>query len=254
MPNPYHQEVLRALQPYANQAQGEFRRRYMNTRLHVLGLTVPQQRWVAKIPFSFFALPEPQTLAIWSQIWKETDIFEIRSLALLYYGERKKDLELRHWRVLSRWVGQVDNWAHSDALSNLFAYWHERYPRDVYPVYEQWIKARHPWKRRAALTGLFYYALLRRTYPPYEHVRHLLAQVLYDKDLYVQKAVGWTLRECYRVYPQQTYEQLKVWAPVLAPAAWYAAKEKLSEAKKDELRCLRAGSASVQIHPPKKIL
>jgi 3-methyladenine DNA glycosylase AlkD len=239
MPSRYHQEIAGALKPYADKTQAVFRKRYMNTELDVLGLTVPQQRLVAKQSFSFVRGTERDILRVWDHVWRETNVCEIRSQALLYYGGRKKTLDLAHWRVLKTWVDQVDNWAHSDSLADLFSHWHEAHPRSIYTVYEKWIKARHPWKRRAALTGLFYYAAMRRAYPSYENVVALLRQALDDNNVYVQKAVGWTLRECYNVYPSKTYAQLKRWAPLLDPAAWYAANEKLSAAKKRELKALR---------------
>lgn len=239
MPSKHHQEVLRSLKPFANKERAVFAKHYLNTEMDVLGLPVPVQRQVAKTLFSFLTGSPEEILAAWDKIWKETRVFEIRSLALLYYGGRKREINLNHWRVMKTWVETVDNWEHSDRLADIYAELHERYPKVLYLVFEKWVRAKYPWKRRAALTGLFYYSAKRKRHPAYKRVISLLKQALADKHVYVQKAVGWTLRECYNVYPQQTYPRLKEWAVFLAPAAWYAANEKLTIPQKAELKLLR---------------
>ena len=235
----YEQEVLAALKPFANAETAVIRKHYMGTKLDVLGLTVPQQRAVAKHAFSFYQKSPAEILSIWDGIWKTTKWFEVRSLALLYYDEKEHVYGLKEWSVLRHWVDQVDNWAHSDSLASVFAELHERYPDRLYPVYERWIKDKNPWRRRAALTGLLYYSSQRETYPSFEKIMAIVSQAVGDKEIYVQKAVGWTLRECFNVYPEETFEKMLAWAAIIHPAAWYAVNEKLTLAQKKRLKEIR---------------
>lgn len=232
-------DLAAAIRPYANPSRAVFAKRYLNTKQTVLGLSVPQQRAAAKQVFSRQALDDAAMLAALDAIWKTTKIFEIRSLILLYYAARKPTLGLREWRVLKTWVRQVDNWEHSDRLSDLYAHLHELFPRIVYAQYRLWIRSSKPWQRRAALTGLLYYSRQRHRYPSFIQIKNIMMLAMDDEHLYVQKAVGWTLRECYNVYPEPTFDLVKRLVPRLAPAAWYAANEKLNAQQKRELKTLR---------------
>ena len=56
-----------------------------------------------------------------------------------------------------------------------------------------------------------------------------MSEVLLDDDhYYVQKGVGWALREAWNVYPEETFEFLKKHAHRIATAGWTAATEKLA--------------------------
>ena len=57
---------------------------------------------------------------------------------------------------------------------------------------------------------------------------------------YVQKGVGWTLREIGNVYPDEALAFLEANIGQLSAAAFTAATEKLSPAKKNRIKKLRA--------------
>ena len=91
--------------------------------------------------------------------------------------------------------------------------------------------------------SLLFYSSSRNTFPEPELVFALLEARLVDPDYYVQKGLGWCLREAYHVWPKDVLAFLDAHIVELAPAAWQAATEKLTPSDKQRLKANRkAGS------------
>ena len=97
----------------------------------------------------------------------------------------------------------------------------------------------YSWFRRQSLVSLLYYSRLRRVVLPCEFLLEMVAAQLEDEDYYVQKAVGWTLREIYNIYPQRVTEFLQANVDKVSSHAWQAASEKLGLRVKKKLLALR---------------
>lgn len=235
----YQQEVLKRLKQEADPKKSEFLCGFMNTKYKCLGLSVPQMRKAVKQGYTFYELPEKKIQAIWSDIVKNATYFDEVSQALLYYQYRKNDLDKSHIKLFASWMPSIDNWEHSDRMSDLLAELHERFPSEVYPLYKKWNRHKNPWFRRQSIVGLFLYSNSRKKQPPFGKVLPLVHHLLKDSHLYVQKGYGWTLRELYNVYPKKTYAYLLTVAKEIPPAGWQAATEKLAKTQKARLMKIR---------------
>ena len=60
-----------------------------------------------------------------------------------------------------------------------------------------------------------------------------------DKEYYVQKGVGWTLREMNTVYPKETFPCLVKHIKAISSIAFTIAIEKMSTQQKAQLKTLR---------------
>lgn len=257
-------------------AVAEKRKSIYGTELAVLGLALPALRVVSKAGFSFTvggpkparrpsasarkqaprspsraALTHAESTALrrqqrailgcWDQVWNESRLFEAKLQPLLYYEDRIMQLDAKlHWPVLKRWVADVDNWEHSDRFSKIFAQLNEDAPEIVLPVLQRWNTSRKPWLRRQSIVSLLCYDHLRESRPSAETILAMVNALLEDPDIYVQKGVGWTLRECGRAYPRETARFLRDHIRTLRPVAFSAATEKLSPDEKRQLKELRA--------------
>ena len=67
----------------------------------------------------------------------------------------------------------------------------------------------------------------------------MITNLLTDKEYYVQKGLGWTLRELHNVYPTDTKQYLKQHIRSVSPIAFTIAIEKLDTASINELKTLR---------------
>lgn len=212
--------------------------------LRYLGLKTPNLHQTQKAGFSFSDTEE--VAQVWDYVWKSSDCFEVMSLALGWFErlaknkKRKQELK-KYWALLKGWSERIDNWAHSDSLSGLYARILEQDPKLVYPTLQKWNASANPWLRRLSIVSLLYYSAQRETVLPFAKIIPLVeAQIEFD-HYYVQKGVGWTLREAGNVYPKETYKFLEANIRRISPEAFTAATEKLTKTEKDRLKKLRAG-------------
>ena len=77
------------------------------------------------------------------------------------------------------------------------------------------------------MVSTFYYSRYRRKQPDFALAKGLVHPHLPAKEYYVQKGVGWTLREMYNVYPSETVKYIENNIDKISSIAWVAASEKL---------------------------
>lgn len=197
---------------------------------------MPDLRSAHKEGFSFSKAPSEDVAKIWDSIWKTSDCYEVLALALMYFDDPKRKMELEgHWSMLKTWAARIDNWAHSDTLCGIYSRIHEARPKVVYATFKTWNRSLNPWLRRISIVSLFYYARQRKKVPSFDVVISLLKpQIDYD-HYYVQKGVGWTLRECGKVYPKETLSFLNKNISQLSSTAFSTATEKISAGTKKNL-------------------
>lgn len=219
-------------------------KKYIGTQYDVIGLSVPQQLKAYKSGYSFSSLPLEKQLAIWNNVWKESDVFDVLSQCLDFLGENHKRFDAEAlWKIVKHWVKKIDNWANSDDLSSVYAYLMEREPELVYEQLLKWNSSKNPWERRASLVTMLLYCRRKKTALPVEKVIRLIEPRLDDENYFVQKGVGWALRDTGVVYPKQIHDFLLKHITRIDPAAFTAAVEKIDPGFKSQLKALRSQRA-----------
>ena len=176
---------------------GEFKR---------MMLRVPLVRAQLKEGYSFLDGSPSSILKIWDHIWKNSEWYEVMSQALHYY--QGKDLNKAEFNKIKTWVNRCHCWEHSDDLSKIFADVVEENPDWILPTLEKWNSSASPWKRRQSVVALIEYASKRKSVLPFKQLISFVDNLLGDPEYYVQKGVGWTLREIGNVYPALTLKFL----------------------------------------------
>ena len=170
--------------------------------LMVIGLDMPCIKSIVSRGFSFDGASVSERFTIWVDIWRGSPYHEVKTLALIFFASLDTDtlaLRLGGFKTI---VGGVENWAHADAYSAIVARLFEGVPSLVGPQIALWNGSRHSWERRVSLTGLYYYSALRKNQPDSQFVLRCLCSLIDDEEYYVQKAVGWTLRELGNAEPK----------------------------------------------------
>ncbi len=232
-------KILKKLQPFSNKKRAEHDRGYTNTKLELLGCTMPQIRQVAREIVVYLPKSDANKRKSLHELWQQSKVFDVLHLPLIYFQSRKKKNNLVDWRTLKNFSEKIDNWAHSDCLSDSIATLLENYPDKIYPELKRWNKSNNSWQRRLSLTSLIYYAPQRKNPLPYSKIFPLVKNRLADTDPYVQKAVGWTLRETHKLYPEKTKKFVFDHANQLSAVAFSYATEKWSKQEKETLKKLR---------------
>ena len=206
--------------------------REKTTNLHVLGLRLPVIQKIEQAGFSFYPKKDEETLKEWDMIWNRSQIHEAMSLPLLYYRRHKQELSPVHWKTMRTWIKRVENWEHADSLCYLYSLLYEKYPDLVEPTFKQWNRSKNPWKRRASVVSTIYYVRKNRKAPPIKIVLSLIEPLIQDKNPYVQKAIGWQMREAYKLWPEEILLFLKKHLLDLPAITFSYATEKLSKKEK----------------------
>jgi len=203
-----------------------------NTSLEVWHVPMPAQRSCFRQGYSFATRPARDQERIWIANWEKNRVLELRLQSLLFFEAMEPvQLHLR-WRRLKQLASGIENWAESDLLSSLIAKVREFDADTVMPVLYQWNASPQFWLRRQSLVSLFYYQRQRKVQPPADDVFALLDPLLPDREHYVQKGVGWTLREAVQVYPQQTLAFVDQYCEQLSSVAFTTVMEKTPPAER----------------------
>ncbi len=204
--------------------------------------TVEAQRHLANHKYSFSYMHFNKQLLIWDYIWKNaSDKGWTKTQAFFYcerYADKPKEI-LLSWNTIKFWQENVINWGECDALAKLYTKILELISEKALPILQQWNKSTNQWKRRQSVVSLLYFQRTKTKFLPFEVIVKSVDNLLNDKEYYVQKGVGWTLKELYQVYPKPTFEYLKKNIKRIKPAAYSHAIEKLTTKERAELKKLR---------------
>lgn len=222
---------------YVGGVKHEKRKPDEQSRLRFYGLQVGAQRAIFKRGFSF--MKSADEFRIWDHIFKSSEAWEVKNMALFFVRKQKAHFYRDQWPALKQWVHHIDNWAHSDELSHIYSKLLEENFKLLKPFFEQMNRSQNPWLRRQSVVGLLNYSRLRKKYPPKPWMIQLIQNLLDDPHVYVQKGVGWALREIHNIDPELQEKFVKTHLARISPTAWYAATENYSAAEKKKLVELR---------------
>ncbi len=105
----------------------------------------------------------------------------------------------------------------------------------VMPVLKSWYTDANSWKRRQSVVSLLYYSRLRKTTPEFKKMIKMVEALPGDKEYYLQKGGGWTLKEIYNLHSRPTLDFIEKNVNLISTAAWQASTEKLPRNVKDWL-------------------
>ncbi|MCZ6504153.1 MAG: DNA alkylation repair protein [Gammaproteobacteria bacterium] len=202
-----------------------------------IGIRVPHVRALVKQGYPFLTKSPSSVINVWDYIWNNTEYYEVAQQAIYYYQHRT--LSKAEFTKIKHWIKRCDCWEHSDDLSKIYAQVLEDNPEWILPTLKTWNRARSPWKRRQSIVGLIEYASKRKRILPFNKLIQFVTPLLGDNDYYVQKGIGWTLREIYNVYPAKTLSYIEANLLSLSASAYSASTEKTDKQTKARLNEIR---------------
>ncbi len=201
---------------------------------------IPARRALHKAGFSFSKLPFGNQLDIWNYIWKNSSFWvQLHAFFFLENSLNRKELFEQLWETSVSWQEDVDDWSLCDSLAKINTKALELHPEKVYPQLSDWNQSDNLWKRRQSVVSLLYFSRTKKVFLPFEKIAVLVMPLLKDKEYYVQKGVGWALREMYTIYPADTFPFLKMHIRNISAIAFTISIEKMAEERKNELKRLR---------------
>lgn len=198
------------------------------------------QRKLSKKGYSFSTLPVEKQIRIWDKVWK-SEFFWVKVQAFFYCEKllKKPDDLVLIWTTIKEWQNNVNDWGTCDCLSKVYSRILEIKPKLVLPTLTLWNKSDNPWNRRQSIVSLLYYHSVRNNILPFDVIVEMIDNLKNDTEYYVQKGVGWSLRELYRAYPERTLAYLYKNAEQFSSTAFATISSKLDMHDKETLKQIR---------------
>lgn len=200
-------------------------------------IRVPVQRKAVKSGYNFVTSDRGQNLRKWDYIWNNTSTMEVMNQALYFYQHR--ELNRQELKTILGWADRSHCWEHSDDLSKIYADVVEANPDWILPTLRRWNQSSNHWKRRKSMTSLIEYAVKRTRFLPFAELISYVEPLLDDGDYYVQKGLGWTVREIGNAYPADFSVFMTTNAAILKPQAWSGATKNMSKTEKQKFKGIR---------------
>jgi 3-methyladenine DNA glycosylase AlkD len=220
-----HAPYLDALRALANPDRATGMRAYHKVDRLYLGLTNPQidtltKEWRA-------ALDVPARVNLADALWR-TDIFEARvAAAKLLTQARLRPDDGPAWELIASWVPDFDSWAIADHACMAGQKRLVADPARLDTV-EDWTRSDHMWTRRAALVITLPWTKQNNPKPEdlvaRERILGWAARYVTDPQWFIQKAIGWWLRELGKHDPARVLAFLDTHGAAMKP---FARKEAL---------------------------
>ncbi|WP_323777134.1 DNA alkylation repair protein [Leisingera sp.] len=188
-------DALASLKAQAEPGRAEQMTAYHKQTRAVLGVPNPAANDLTRTWRQVLSLEERVNLA--GALW-ESDIFEARIAAakLLTQARIKEDAPV--WELLQAWVPGFDSWAIADHACSAISKRLQAAP-DRLDTVEAWTRSDHMWSRRAALVATLPWAKMNNLKPADQQRRERIlgwaASYVPDRNWFIQKAIGWWLRD-----------------------------------------------------------
>lgn len=180
---------------------------------------------------------------IFAYCFHTSEIFEVLTYVLMQLDLIEVDFLFSRKEDVVKLSYDVEHWIHSDLLSKIYAKLVD-YKKSFLHFLGEFTINGNSWQKRLSLTSLLYYASQRKNILQFELVIQKVKMLLSENDYYVQKGLGWTLKELYILYPEETLEFLEIYIKDISADAFGAATEKLPLDTKEKLKEIRKNSVS----------
>ncbi|MGC1505149.1 MAG: DNA alkylation repair protein [Sulfitobacter sp.] len=191
-----HEPCLDQLTALSDPAKALEMRKYHKADRVYLGLANPQIDALTKDWRT--ALETPERVALADALW-QTDIYEARvAAAKLLTQARIRPDDTAAWQLIASWTPDFDSWAIADHACMAGQKRLVADPARLDTV-ETWITSDHMWTRRAALVSTLPWTKQNHPKPAEIEARERIlgwaAILSTDHQWFIQKAIGWWLRE-----------------------------------------------------------
>jgi 3-methyladenine DNA glycosylase AlkD len=199
----YCEDIVNILNQYGDSARAAQMKRYMKNK------------------FEFFGIPSPklrQLSAPFLQRNNLPDAIRVPELAREFWNHQERELQyfsiellkkyLRHtpieWIDLYEELITQKSWW--DTVDGLAAWqvgdYFKKYPDQVFPRTKKWMNSGKIWLQRTCLI----FQLKYKEDTDFELLKSFIIPLSDSKAFFIQKAIGWTLREYSKLFPQRVMD------------------------------------------------
>ena len=191
------QALEKAIIPFKNKADAMQMSSYMKNHFPFLGVKSPvrkkvQQQWMSKLP------KETNRWDIVSLLWDKEER-EYQYIALDYLNKMpEKDFYIVDHKMLEELLITKSWWDSVDTLaSNAVGRCFKAFPEQIDVVVNRWRNSDNMWLNRTCLI----FQLKYKNEVDFDLLKSLIIQYKDVKEFFIQKAIGWSLRQYSKFNP-----------------------------------------------------
>ena len=180
--------LLQALRALGSPERAEQEKRYQKSRWEHWGVPLPSMD--VAINETLGDLSQDQALDLCRRLWREP-VWDLKIVAGRMLARKSIAPDAKVWGFVTERIADLDGWAVADNLASVASRCLIEDPGRL-DVVETWIENPHLWTRRAALVFTLPWAKEKRD--P-DRMLGWAARLAEDREWFIQKAIGWWLRE-----------------------------------------------------------
>ena len=188
--------LIETLRPLGDAKRAEQEKRYQKSRSEHWGVPLPKMD--VAIRETLGDLSQDEALELCRRLWREP-VWDLKIVAGRILGRKSIEPDARVWGFVTERMADLDGWAVADNLAPAASRCLLAEPGRLDAV-EAWIKSPHLWTRRAAL--VFTLPWTKDKCDP-ERMLGWAARLAEGREWFIQKAIGWWLRELSKRDPKR---------------------------------------------------
>lgn len=183
-----YRQLCDRLLTLGTQSRADKEKAYQKSRWTHWGVPLPKMDLAIRECLT--GLDEAESLRLAARLWSEP-VWDLKMVAARLLARRSVPVGDRLWRFVCERMPDLDGWAVADSLATVGTRCLLADPRHL-DIVETWVVSPHLWTRRAAL--VFTLPWTREDRDP-ERMLGWAARLAGDPEWFIQKAIGWWLRE-----------------------------------------------------------
>jgi len=183
-----YERLTAALGAFADAERAAQEKRYQKSSWEHWGVAVPKMDTAIRATVA--DLGQGDSLALAARLWREP-VWDLKIVAGRVLARKSVVPDAAVWALVTQRIGDLDGWAVADNFASVAARCLVADPARL-EIVETWVDSPHLWTRRAALVFT-----LPWTKDGRDPARMLVwaARLAPDRQWFIQKAIGWWLRE-----------------------------------------------------------
>jgi len=197
--HPYVKSIQTHLQKHADPVAAGSMKRYMRDQFEYLGIKIPRLGELLKEYYGRHGLPDVAELDVIARDLWSLPQREFQYTATGMIGRFEKELPEKFIETLEYLIVTKSWWDTVDTISpGTLGVHFKRYPKTRKKYLAKWRKSDNFWLRRACI--LFQLNYKQET--DFDLLKEIICENLGSKEFFINKAIGWALRQYTRVDPQ----------------------------------------------------
>jgi 3-methyladenine DNA glycosylase AlkD len=191
----YTKELYDIFKLHQNETNRPSMESYMKNHFLFLGIKTPKRRQLIKDFIQLHGLPND--LSIIKEIW-ELEEREFQYVALDLLSKDYKKAEKERIEFYEQLITEKSWWDTVDTIAGILISLHFlRFPDLIASYTDKWIRSENMWLQRAAILHQLKFKQHTNEEKLFNHIKIVSS----SKEFFIQKAIGWALREYSKTSP-----------------------------------------------------